>query len=199
MQRRLLAREGDEVAKATLVVRYAPGSTFAAHRHDLGEEFIVLEGEFCDEAGVYGPGTYVRNPPGSSHAPWSTAGCIIFVKLRQLDVRDQQRVVVDSRDASWLPGQVAGLTVLPLANFDAEQTALVNWAPGTVFHRHRHVGGEEIFVLEGTFEDEFGRYPAGSWIRSPHMSQHHPFSTEGCTIWVKVGHLHDTSPPLVPT
>ena len=50
-------------------------------------------------------------------------------------------------------------------------------------------GGEEIYVVDGVFEDEHGRYPAGSWIRSPHMSLHQPFSKEGCTIFVKTGHL----------
>ena len=68
-------------------------------------------------------------------------------------------------------------------------TALVRWAPGTYFSPHRHYGGEEIFVIDGVFEDEHGRYPAGSWLRSPHMSMHKPFSVEGCTILVKTGHL----------
>jgi hypothetical protein len=51
--------------------------------------------------------------------------------------------------------------------------------------------GEEIFVLEGVFSDETGHYPKGSWIRSPHMSLHKPFSQEGCIIFVKTGHLLD--------
>jgi len=38
-----------------------------------------------------------------------------------------------------------------------------------------------------------GPSPAGSWIRSPHMSLHKPFSQEGCTIFVKTGHLLDQS------
>jgi anti-sigma factor ChrR (cupin superfamily) len=68
--------------------------------------------------------------------------------------------------------------------------ALVRWAPNTRFHRHRHWGGEEILVLEGLLHDEHGAYPAGSWIRNPHMSLHTPFTqSEGATIWVKVGHL----------
>jgi anti-sigma factor ChrR (cupin superfamily) len=82
---------------------------------------------------------------------------------------------------------VGGLSVLPLSEFKSEHSALVRWQPGTVFNSHRHWGGEEIYVLEGVFEDEFGRYPAGTWLRNPHLSQHAPFSKEGCTIFVKVG------------
>ena len=67
--------------------------------------------------------------------------------------------------------------------------AVVRWAPGTYFNPHRHFGGEEIFVIDGVFEDEHGRYPEGTWLRSPHMSAHKPFSVEGCTIFVKTGHL----------
>jgi len=40
------------------------------------------------------------------------------------------------------------------------------------------------------FGREHGAYPAGTWIRSPHMSHHRPFTeSEGATILVKVGHL----------
>ena len=191
VQRRLLARDGGEVARATSIVRYAPGARFTAHLHALGEEILVLEGTLSDELGDYGPGSYLKNPPGSSHAPFSEGGCTLFVKLRHLQPQDSERVVVDTRRARWRQGMVEGLTVLPLSEFGTTHTALVRWAPGTFFNPHRHYGGEEIFVVEGVFEDEHGRYPQGCWIRSPHLSQHQPFSREGCLILVKTGHLLD--------
>ena len=77
----------------------------------------------------------------------------------------------------------------PLHEFRGENVALVRWDPGTHFHPHMHMGGEEILVLEGTFSDEHDDYRAGTWIRSPHASEHQPFSREGCLIYVKVGHL----------
>ena len=131
----------------------------------------------------------MRNPIGSSHAPFSREGCTIFVKLMQFDPADDQHVVIDSNQTEWLPGMVPGLRVLPLHQHGSEHVALVRWAPGTRFNRHRHWGGEEILVLEGVFQDEFGDYPAGSWLRSPHLSEHTPFSEQGCLIWVKTGHL----------
>jgi anti-sigma factor ChrR (cupin superfamily) len=189
VQRRLLERDGGEVARATSVVRYAPGARFSAHPHDQGEEIFVLEGTFSDESGHHGPGTYLKNPPGSSHAPYSEAGCTIFVKLRYQDLADTERVVVNTRAAEWRPGQVPGLTVLPLHAFGTRHTALVRWAPETFFQPHTHWGGEEIFVIEGVFSDEHGDHPAGTWLRSPHLSRHQPFSRPGCLILVKVGHL----------
>ena len=189
VERKMLDRVGDEVARATSIVRYAPGSVFAPHTHELGEEFLVLTGTFEDDQGAYPAGTYVRNPPGSRHRPFSTAGCEIFVKLRQFQAGDDARVVIDTSQAAFRPGLVPGLTVLPLHEYGSEHVALVRWAPGTRFQVHTHWGGEEILVLEGTFSDEYGDYPAGSWLRSPHLSRHQPFSDEGCLIYVKVGHL----------
>lgn len=189
VQRKMLERDGGEVARATSLVRYVPGSAFTRHLHELGEELFVLEGEFCDQSGRYGPGSYIRNPPGSAHAPWSDDGCVLFVKLRYFDLADQTRVLVHTRATSWLPGTVPGLSVMPLHEFGTQHTALVRWAPETYFNAHRHYGGEEILVVDGVFEDEQGRYPAGTWLRSPHLSQHQPFSREGCIILVKTGHL----------
>ena len=189
VERKLLDRVGDEVARATSIVRYAPGSAFAPHTHELGEEFLVLAGTFEDDQGAYPVGSYVRNPPGSQHRPFSTAGCEIFVKLRQFQAGDDARVVIDTAQATFRPGLVPGLSVLPLHEYGSEHVALVRWAPGTRFHAHTHWGGEEILVLEGTFSDEYGDYPAGSWLRSPHLSRHQPFSDAGCLIYVKVGHL----------
>ncbi len=189
IERKMLERDGDELARATSLVRYAPHARFTMHQHDLGEEFLVLDGVFEDEHGQYPAGTYVKNPVGSRHTPFTETGCTLFVKLRYLDPADEDRVVINTETTDWYQGLVPGLTVMPLSTFGTTNTALVRWAPGTYFNPHRHFGGEEIFVVEGVFEDEHGRYPKGYWLRSPHMSAHKPFSVEGCTILVKTGHL----------
>ena len=188
VERCMLERMGDEVAKATSIVRYQPGAQFKTHFHEFGEEILVLEGIFSDELGDYPAGTYIMNPPRSSHAPHSKTGCILFVKLRYLGTDQVEREVLNTKTAAWYQGMVPGLNVMPLMKQGSGST-LVRWAPQTYFNPHQHFGGEEIFVVDGVFEDEYGRYPAGSWIRSPHMSLHQPFSKEGCTIFVKTGHL----------
>ena len=188
VRRKPLSREYAERGRTTSLVRFAPGSSFSPHSHPLGEEILVLEGVFSDENGDYGAGSYLRNPPGSRHKPFTREGCLLFVKLDQFDPRDQGRVVLDTNTAAWLPGH-GGLEVMPLHDFEHEHTALVKWPAGERFQPHRHFGGEEILVLSGTFKDEHGEYPAGSWIRSPHLSQHDPWVDEATIIWVKTGHL----------
>lgn len=191
VERMMLDRVGEEVARATSLVRYAAHSQFSPHEHTGGEEFLVIEGEFGDEHRTYPTGSYVRNPIGTSHTPHvGAAGCVIFVKLQQFAAADRTQFVLDTGSGEWVPGLVPGLQVMPLHQYDAEQVSLVKWAPNTQFKSHSHWGGEEIFVLDGTFMDEHGEYPAGSWLRSPHQSSHEPFTgKEGALIYVKVGHL----------
>lgn len=183
-----LERENQESGHTTSVVRYAPGTEFSPHMHPNGEEIYVLEGVFSDEHGDYPAGTYLRNPPGSSHRPFSKEGCTILVKLNQFAPGDDQQVRVNTLEGNWRPGH-GNLEVYPLHSFGQRGTALVKWPKGERFVMHTHFGGEEIFVISGTFKDEHGEYPAGTWLRSPHMSAHHPWVEEETLIFVKTGHL----------
>ena len=82
---------------------------------------------------------------------------------------------------------------MPLHSHDVENVALVKWPAGEKFVPHSHFGGEEIMVLEGEFKDEHGSYPKGTWIRSPHLSRHHPWVEKETIILVKTGHLINKS------
>ena len=84
IHRKMLERDGEEVARATSIVWYAQGSQFPTHIHGGGEEILVLEGVFQDENGDYPAGTWIRSPHGSSHAPFSEKGCLIYVKVGHL-------------------------------------------------------------------------------------------------------------------
>lgn len=188
VQRIPLEREAAESGHVSSIVKYAAGSKFPSHKHPKGEEIFVLEGIFSDENGDYPAGSYLRNPPGSSHAPFSKDGCTLFVKLNQFNENDLTQLAINTEQQPWLQGQ-GGLRVKPLHQFEHESVALVNWPAGERFAPHKHHGGEEILVLSGEFKDEHGSYPKGTWIRSPHLSEHFPFVTDETLILVKVGHL----------
>lgn len=186
--RKRLERAQAEKGHATSLVRYEAGSSFNYHTHPNGEEIFVLEGTFSDNSGHYPKGTYIRNPPGSEHAPYSKKGCILFVKLNQFSAKDNATVCINTESTEWLPGQ-GNLQVMPLHTHENEHVALVKWPANEHFQPHTHFGGEEIYVISGEFIDEHGRYPAGTWLRNPHMSRHHPFTEQETIILVKVGHL----------
>ncbi|MDA7746438.1 cupin domain-containing protein [Psychromonas sp.] len=187
VKRKPLARAADE-SHITSIVEYAPNSYFSEHPHPMGEEIFVLQGTFSDQDGDYPAGTYLRNPPNSRHTPFSEHGCLIFVKLNQFDTADTKTVRINTNETQWLQG-MGNLEVMPLHDFEGQHTALVKWPAGERFQPHRHFGGEEILVLSGVFQDEFGVYPLHTWLRSPHMSEHFPFVEEETIILVKTGHL----------
>ena len=198
VDRRPLDRIGDEVARATTIVRYAEGSHFSPHTHDGGEEFVVLDGVFEDEHGAFPVGSYIRNPPTSRHTPGSTDGCVIFVKLWQFDPADRQQVHVDmSRAAAQPDAARRGGEVTPLFADARETVTMETWAPGTRA-AIAAPGGAEVLVLSGaaTFGDE--ALERWSWIRHP-SGQDIDLTAgpDGLRVWIKTGHLdHVSAPPV---
>lgn len=65
-------------------------------------------------------------------------------------------------------------------------TSIVRYDANSHFAAHDHPAGEEILVLEGTFSDEHGDYPAGSYILNPEGFRHTPSSEQGCLLFVKL-------------
>jgi anti-sigma factor ChrR (cupin superfamily) len=195
VERRLLDRVGGEVARATSLVRYAQASSFPAHEHALGEEFLVLSGVFSDEDGDYPVGTYIRNPPGSRHAPRTAPGCIILVKLRQMKPTERVRVVTDTATAAWTKGDSAGAMQMLLHDDPdtGERVTLERLDGGAQQLEVDCPGGEEIFILSGDLRDEHGSYGPGSWIRNPAGFQRRLGSSNGATYWAKRGHLRPMS------
>lgn len=188
--RRRLELSGDaEQGRVTSVVRYEPGSKFPAHDHPMGEEILVLEGVFSDERGDFGRGTYQLNPPGFRHAPFTESGCTIFVKLRQYGGAGREVILKNTSDGAWTSRGIAGVRSQILYRSDAfgEFVRLTRFAAGAVAPRIDLPAGEEVFVVDGQFEDEFGTYRTGTWLRMPKGSHHAPRSEVGCTLYVKSG------------
>jgi anti-sigma factor ChrR (cupin superfamily) len=195
VERRMLERDGDEVARVTSLVRYAPGSSFPAHEHTGGEEILVLEGTFSDDFGDFPAGSYMRNPVGSRHAPHSDDGTVILVKLWWTHPEDQKLVRIDTtREDLWRPTAEPGVEVMALHAFAAETAALYRLAAGAAITARELAGGEEIFVVEGAVADSNGAYGAGDWIRAPIGAAPALRATRDARLFVKRGHLGDIPP-----
>ncbi len=184
----MLDRIGDEVARATSIVRYAEGSDFPAHTHGGGEEYLVLEGVFQDEEGDHPVGTYVRNPPTTRHRPRSAPGCTIFVKLWQFDPDDRVSVRVPAGSMPWTPDpERPGVDVMPLHADRQETVRLLRWAPemDVVLTTER---GLELLVLDGAFHALEETFEPLSWLRLPAgMPMRARTGSNGARIWLKQG------------
>jgi anti-sigma factor ChrR (cupin superfamily) len=186
-----------EFSRVTSVVRYDADSAFHEHGHPQGEEILVLEGTFSDEHGEYPAGTFLLNPPGFRHAPYSKEGCVLFVKLCQFAGEDREHVVVDTAHADW---QAAGpgIEILPLYRDAAhpEDIAMLRLAAGTVLP-HELIGaaaapkGLEIFVLSGTLSDGEGELGGGAWLREPRGIDRRLAAAADATLYLKRNHLAD--------
>src|ERR1700746_2326504 len=165
IDRRMLDRIGDEVARATSIVRYAPGSQFSRHTHGGGEEFLVLDGVFHDEHGEYPAGYYVRNPPTSAHTPGSTQGCTLFVKLWQFNPKDRIEIRLDTNAMPFKPDQHRpSVAVIPLFQDQWEIVRLERWEPDARIELALP-GGMELLVLEGDFIEGREKFGPQSWLR----------------------------------
>jgi len=193
VDRRMLDRIGGEVARATSIVRYAAGSHFSAHTHSGGEEFIVLDGVFQDEHGDYPAGTYVRNPPTSSHTPGSEDGCVIFVKLWQFDPEDRTQFRKDMQTELGAPVDGVATAVL---HQDAFETVRYTALDANAAWQLDEAGGTEVLVIQGMVHIGADELRTGSWLRLPDGQTLHAVAGEdGAKLWSKTGHLLHAQAP----
>ncbi len=199
VDRRMLDRIGDEVARATTIVRYAPESQFSEHTHTGGEEFIVLDGVFQDEHGDFPAGSYIRNPPTTSHTPRSDNGCRIFVKLWQFAANDRTPVKIDMNKMGSVPAADRdGVWVMPLFEDERETVQLETWSAGAVVEIDAPEGAE-FLVIEGGFStDQSESLRAESWLRIPKDDKLRATAgVDGAKVWMKTRHLRYVDPPAV--
>lgn len=178
-----------EYTSATSIVKFEKGSSFPSHAHPNGEEFYVLDGTFSDEYGHYPKGTYVRNPHGTCHNPYSKEGCKIFVKLRQFQKDDNTRIVKNVSQLWNIYNDK--VDYINLHEYKNEIAYVVKFKPNSAISLpFRNVGGEEILILSGSVNENRHIYEAITWIRDPKrcFSQAHA-GTTGVSLFVKSGHL----------
>lgn len=188
--RKRFYRDGPaEAGIVTSVVRYDAGSEFPTHHHPGGEEIFVIDGMFSDEHGDYPAGTYLLNPDGTSHAPFSKDGCTLFVKLRQYAGEGRAQVEMNTNVLDWQARTENGIWQIPLYRQGGyrDWTMLLKIDAGAISPHHSHPNGEEVFVIDGEFSDEFATYPAGTWTRSPPGSSHAVRSEKGAILYIRFG------------
>jgi len=200
VRRRMLDRIGNEVARATTIVQYAPNSQFSSHVHTGGEEFIVLDGVFQDEHGDFPEGCYIRNPPQSSHTPGSKPGCTIFVKLWQFDMQDRTHININMHKiAPKNDSSRKNVSVTPLYKDQHEDVRMETWGAGSRIN-FATPGGAELLVLSGEFQEADDTLVKHSWLRVPTGGKiDAKVGPQGARVWIKTGHLNKIITPSSPS
>jgi anti-sigma factor ChrR (cupin superfamily) len=184
-RKRLFHAGPAEAGRVTSIVRYDARARFHEHGHPEGEEILVLSGTFSDERGDFGAGSYMLNPEGFRHAPFSIDGCVLFVKLRQFAGLDRERVLMNTAAGEWherAPG-VRSMTLYRSAQHP-DHIRLTEIAPGAEPGAVALPEGEEVFVLRGELVDELGTHATHTWLRFPPGVTHTPRSPGGCLLYV---------------
>src|SRR5262249_40581577 len=185
VDRRMLFRIGGEVARAPSGGRSSRGSAFPRHTQGGGEEFLVREGVFQDEHGDYPAGTYLRNPPGTSHVPASKEGCTIFVRLWQFRDGDRTQIARRQGQGQQVEPRPGAIRATVLFDDGHEAVRLEEWQPGVTI-KGANARGLEFFVLSGGMKigsevlepQSWGRLPAGVELNAT-------VGPEGARIWMK--------------
>jgi len=189
LRKRLHRVGGAESGQVTSVVRYEPGAAFPAHDHPGGEEILVLEGTFSDERGDWPRGSYLLNPEGYCHSPYSTEGCLLFVKLRQYGGEGRLELALAMDSVEWQKDEATGIDARWLYRDPrfSDSTRLERWPAGLRQSLRSFPRGAEVFVLEGGFADEGEAFGIASWLRVPPGEGFAPVSEGGCVVYLKEG------------
>jgi len=175
-----------ELGETTCLLKLQAGTALSAYQALLGAAVLVLWGEFSNSTGRYSTGSYCRNPSQFCQQLCTEQGCILLVKSDPFQVQEGEPLLINTTRKPWQAG-VGDLQVMPLYQYLTQSSALLKWPAGTHFKKHSHFGCEEVFVISGEFIDEHGRYPAGTWIRNPHLSEHTPYVEQDTIILVNIG------------
>ena len=178
-----------EGGKVTSLVRYDAGARFPEHGHPGGEEILVLEGIFSDQHGHFGKGWHLLNPSDSRHESYSENGCLVLVKLRQYSGKDT--IHQDTGNLDWKHGETNGVSSKLLYENRVPEMSirLVRIEKTVAAPFQAFSGGQEIYVVDGSFEDEFGVHRSGSWLRYPPDGGHRLTSQSGCMLYIHTGGL----------
>lgn len=169
-----------ESGQVTSHVRYNAGARFPRHEHPDGEEILVLSGVFSDEAGDWPAGTYLLNPEGFAHAPFSEEGCELFVKLRQYPGSEHLALDVDQ----VAPEVHDGYRVRALFSDGIEDVCILEV---NSVYASENTGGMEGFVLQRSLMVNGELLEQHDWFR---LAAHEPADIKGNgSLYLKTGAL----------
>jgi anti-sigma factor ChrR (cupin superfamily) len=181
--------EHPETKRRAVLTRLEPGARLPLHRH-VGDELVfVIEGSIADEFGTVIAGNMGYRPDGCVHSVSSRNGATMLAILTG-------GVEPASERGGAPPSRVLALSELPWVEArpgvrqkriwedpaTERRAILARFEPGATLPRHRHVGDELIFVVEGANADESGVVATGNMNYRPNGCVHTVTTKNGATV-----------------
>jgi quercetin dioxygenase-like cupin family protein len=193
VERKRLYRYGPpEAGQVTSIVRYLPGAAFPSHPHPRGEEIYVLKGVFSDATGDWPAGSYLLNPEGFEHSPYSDGGCELLVRLQQ-HPGQRQRVALLPKQQHWASAtEASAQCILSREQGFPDESLLYRWAAGGRVSVSGHRGCE-LFIIDGTGVLDIGGqhspYKTGDWLRIPDGLSFTSQADTASTVYIRQHHF----------
>jgi anti-sigma factor ChrR (cupin superfamily) len=188
--------EHPETKRRALMTRIEPGAKLPLHRH-VGDELVfVIEGAISDEFGTVTAGNVGYRPNGCVHTVSTRNGATLLAILTGAVEPATER-------GSGPPSQIVALGDLPWVEarpgvrqkriwedtVNERRAILARFEPGATLPKHRHVGDELIFIIEGANADESGEVATGNMNYRPNGCVHTVTTKNGATVLAVVwGH-----------
>jgi anti-sigma factor ChrR (cupin superfamily) len=170
------------------LTRFEPGAILPMHRHAGDELLYVIEGSISDEAGTVAAGSVGYRPDGCIHSVTSKNGATVFAVItggvepaKEVGDAPCSQIIVLS-EIPWTEA-MPGVRWKPFWSDPATKRRAIfaRFEPGAKLPRHKHIGDELLFMIEGSNFDESGELRTGNVSYFPNGCIHTVVSKNGHT------------------
>ena len=175
--------------RQAVLSRIEAGAKLPLHRHAGDELLFVVEGSLSDDFGTVTAGNMGYRPNGCVHtvstANGATVLAIITGGVEPLSQRESGPAsqIFTLCDLPWIDARPGVRQKRVWEDKASERRAiLTRMEPGATLPRHRHVGDELIFIIEGANADESGPVTTGNMNYRPDGCVHTVTTKNGATL-----------------
>lgn len=111
----------------------------------------------------------------------------------------EQRALINTKDVIWAETSNKGVFKKQLSLKKDEETYLLKIEKNSKLNMENKINSVEIFVLEGTYVNEFGEFKSGTYLKLPLENEFFVSSIDDCIIFRKINHFKDNEKIIIDT
>ncbi len=111
----------------------------------------------------------------------------------------EKRALIDTNKIQWQEINSKNVLKKIFAIKDKEETSFIKLNEGSSLNQNSIVNSVEIFVLEGVYENEYGKFSEGTYLKLPKEDESLVKSEKACVIFRKTNHIKDDEKIIIDT